>query len=144
MVEGYIANSLPLRKERLNCLLPAEEKEKVGQVNSKNNNQAIKRFDLYVDLSNNSNIPVALPGKNWGLILYGFSQFYVPDLRIENMDATNTGVPVLVASLFSICKSGASNWLNPLKISSPFSAGGAIGKLELLDRSTYKSNHLIV
>ena len=57
--------------------------------------------------------------------------------------ACNTGVPVLVASLFSICKSGASNWLNPLKISSPFSAGGAIGKLELLDRSTYKSNLLI-
>ena len=95
VVEGYIANSLPLCQEHLNCLLPAEEKEKVGQVSSKNNNQVINRYDLYVDLSNNSNLSVAPPAENGDLILYGFSQFDVPDLRIENMDATNTGVPVL-------------------------------------------------
>ena len=98
MVEGYIANSLPLLKERLNCLLPAEEKEEVGQVNSKNNNQAIKRFDSYVDLFNNSNLPVAPPAENWELTLYGFSQFDVLDLQIENMDATYTGAPVLQAT----------------------------------------------
>ena len=40
VVEGYIANSLPIRKERPNYLLAAEEKEEVGQVNSKYNNQA--------------------------------------------------------------------------------------------------------
>ena len=96
VVEGYIANSLPLRKERLNCLLPAEEKEEVGQVNSKNNNQAIKRFDLYVDLSNDSNLPVAPLAENGELTLYGFSQFDIPDLR--TMDATGICGTVLQAT----------------------------------------------
>ena len=73
LVEGYMANSLPLFQERLNCLLPAEENEQVGQVNSKNNNQAIERFDLYVDLSSDSNLPVAPLAENWELTLYGFS-----------------------------------------------------------------------
>ena len=34
-VEGYMANSLPLRQELLNCLLPVEERNVVGQENSK-------------------------------------------------------------------------------------------------------------
>ena len=79
VIEGYIANSLPLHKEHFNCLLPVEEKEEVGQVNSKNNNQAINRFDLYVDLSNNSNLPVAPLVENRELTLNGFSQFDAPD-----------------------------------------------------------------
>ena len=41
-VSNRVVNSLPLREECLNCLLPAEEKEEVGQVNSENNNQANK------------------------------------------------------------------------------------------------------
>ena len=98
VVDGYIANSLPLHKERLNCLLPAKEKEEVGQVNSENNNQAIKRFDLYVDLSNNFNLLVAPPAKNGELTLYGFSHFDILDLWIENMDATYTGALVLQAT----------------------------------------------
>ena len=73
-----------------------EEKEEVGQVNSKNNNQAIERFDLYVDLSNNSNLPIALPAENGELTFYGLSQFNVPDLQI--MDATDTSAPVLQAT----------------------------------------------
>ena len=98
VVEGYLANSLPLYQERLNYLLPAEEKEEVGQVNSKNSNQVIERFDLYVNLCNNSNLPVAPPAENGELPLYGFSQFDVPDLQIVIMDATNTGAPVLQAT----------------------------------------------
>ena len=98
VVEGYIANSLPLCKERLNCLLSAEEKEEVGPVNSENNNQAMERFDLCVYLSNNSNLPVAPPAENGKLTLYGFSQFDRRDLQIKNMDATNTGTPVLQAT----------------------------------------------
>ena len=35
VVEGFIANSLSLRLERHNCLLPAEESEQVRLVNSK-------------------------------------------------------------------------------------------------------------
>ena len=96
VVEGYIANSLPLREERLNCLLPAEEKEEVGQVNSAKNNQAIERFDSYVDLSNDSNLPVAPFAENGELTLYGFSQFDIPDLR--TMDATGTSGTVLQAT----------------------------------------------
>ena len=98
MTEGYIANSLALRKERLNCLIPAEAKEEVGKVNSENSSQAIERFDLNVDLSNNSNLPVVPPVENGELTLYGFSQIDVPDLRIENINATNTSVPVLQAT----------------------------------------------
>ena len=55
-------------------------------------------IDLYVDLSKNSNLPVTLPAENRELTLYRFSQFDVPDLQIENMDTTNTGVPVLQAT----------------------------------------------
>ena len=83
VVEGYIANSLPIHQECLNCLLPAEETEEVGQVNSKNNNQAIKKFDSYVDLSNNFNLPVAPLADNGELTLYGFSQFNVLETQIE-------------------------------------------------------------
>ena len=75
-----------------------EETEKVEQVNSKNDNQAIKRFDLYADLSNDSNLSVAPLADNEELTLCGFSQFDVLDMQIENMDVTNTGVPVLVTS----------------------------------------------
>ena len=60
VVEGYIANSLPLYKEHLNCLLPAEEKEEVGQVNSENNNQEIERFDLYVDFEDTLGLYLSL------------------------------------------------------------------------------------
>ena len=98
VVEGYTANSLPLRQERLNCLLPAEEKEEVGLVNSENSIQIIKRFDLYVDLSKNSNLPIAPPAEYVELTLYGFSQFNVPDLWIDNMKASNTGAPVFQAT----------------------------------------------
>ena len=91
-----MANSLPLCKDCLNYLLPAEEKEEVGQVNSKNNKQAIERLDLYVDLSNNSNLPIAPSAKNGELTLYGFSQFDILDLQI--MDATDTSAPVLQAT----------------------------------------------
>ena len=80
MVEGSITNSLPIRLDSLNYLLPMEETEEVGQVNSKNNNQAIERFDLYVDVSNNSNISVAPLADNRELTLYGFSQFNVLDM----------------------------------------------------------------
>ena len=73
-----------------------QENEQVGQVNSKNNNQAIKRFDLYVDLSNNSTLPVALPAENGELTLHGSSQFDVLDLRI--MNATETSAHVLQAT----------------------------------------------
>ena len=97
VVEGYITNSLPLRQECLNRLLPAEGKEEVGQVNSDDNNLAIKRFDLYIDLSNNANLPVTPPVENGELILYVLNQFDIPDLRIENMDVTNTDAPVLQA-----------------------------------------------
>ena len=50
VVEGYIANSLPLRQERLNCLLPAEESENVGQVNGNQNVQTMTTFELYNNL----------------------------------------------------------------------------------------------
>ena len=40
VVEGYIANSKPLRQDRLNCLLPTEnmkeEKKEDGQLTIKN------------------------------------------------------------------------------------------------------------
>ena len=59
VVAGCIANSLPLRKQYPNCLLSAEKKEEVEQVNSKNSDQPIQKFDSYVDLFSNSNLPVA-------------------------------------------------------------------------------------
>ena len=77
-------------------MLSAEEKEEVGQVNNKNDNQAIKSFDSYLDLSNNSNLPIAPPAENGELTLYGFSQFHAPDLRI--MGATDTSAHVLQAT----------------------------------------------
>ena len=72
--------------------------EEIGQVNSENNNQAIARFELFVDLSNDSNSPVAPLADNGELTLNGFSQFNVPGMQIENMDTTNTGIPVLQAT----------------------------------------------
>ena len=87
VVEGYIANSLPLRQERLNCLLPAEESENVGQVNGEQNVQAMSTFELYNNLSNN-NLPIAQPGNK--LTLYGFSQFDVPEMRVEVQETIGT------------------------------------------------------
>ena len=99
MVEGYIANLLPPRQESLNCLLPVEESEQVGQVNSKQEIQAIETYESYVDLSNNnSNLPIVLLAENGELALYGFSQFDMPDMRVEMTGTTNTGVPVLEAT----------------------------------------------
>ena len=94
MVEGYIANSLPLHQDHLNCLLPAEESEQVGQVNSEQDTQAIETYESYLDLSNNnSNSPIAQP-ENGELTLYGFSQFDNPEMRIEMTGTTDAGVPV--------------------------------------------------
>ena len=96
VVEGYRENLLPLPQERLKCLLPAEESEQVGQVNSENNMQAIERFDLNVDLfNNNNNLAVAPLAENEELTPYGFCQFDVPDMRVDMTNTTNTGVPVL-------------------------------------------------
>ena len=80
VVEGYIANSLPLRQERLNCLLPAEETEEVGQIICANNENMMTTNESYNNLSNN-NLPIAEPGND--LTLYGFSQFNVPEMRVE-------------------------------------------------------------
>ena len=72
--------------------------EQVGQVNSENNNQAIESFDLYVDLSNDSNLPVAPQEENGKQTLYGLSQFDIPDIQVEVMDATDTDVHILQAT----------------------------------------------
>ena len=52
VIEGYIANSLPLHQECLNCLLPAGENELVGQVICKQNEQTMTTFEPYNNLSN--------------------------------------------------------------------------------------------
>ena len=58
VVEGYMANSKPLRQERLHCLLPTanvgEEKKKkeVGQLTIKDGKvDIIENFDSFVNLS---------------------------------------------------------------------------------------------
>ena len=104
VVEGYIANSKPLREERLHCLLPAEiaeeekSKKEVGQLTIKNGkNNMIENYDSFVNLSNlplDSNV-----NQEGSLTLYGFSQFDDPNLRIEYQDSTEDGIPLMKASL---------------------------------------------
>ena len=77
--EGYIANSLPLCQERLNCLLPAKERDIIGQEKSKEN-QATESFNFLMDLSNDNNFPLHTPGQDGALTLFGFSQFDIPEL----------------------------------------------------------------
>ena len=72
VVEGYIANFLPLRQVLLNCLLPAKETDIVGQENSKKN-QAIESFDLFVGLFNDKNLPLDAPVQDRTLTLFRFS-----------------------------------------------------------------------
>ena len=86
VVEGYIANSRPLRQERLRCLLPEIERKKLEkrvevrrqqtdfilQNNVLRNNEA-----SMVDLSN-------LPDQSQiALTLIGFSKYYDPESEIE-------------------------------------------------------------
>ena len=80
VVKGYIANSKPLRQERLHCLLPAEniegekKKEEVGQLTIKNGkNDTIENFDLFVNLSDFS--LDSDMNQESSLTLHGFSQF---------------------------------------------------------------------
>ena len=51
---------------------------------------------MYVDLSNDTNLPVAPLAENGELTSYGFSQFDLPDL--QTMDATGTSGTVLQAT----------------------------------------------
>ena len=103
VVEGYIANSKPLREERLHCLLPAEkvEEEKrmkeVRQLTIENGkNSTIENYDLFVNLSD---LPLDSDVNQEGsLILYGFSQFDDPNLQIEYQDSTEDGISVMKAS----------------------------------------------
>ena len=97
VVEGYIANSKPLRQERLNGLLPAEKKESVRQQDEENVSKAIETFDSYVDLTD-TDLPLVDAPSDDAITLYGFSQFDIPDMRVEFTDATNNGVPVLKAT----------------------------------------------
>ena len=83
VVEGYIANSRPLREERLRCLLPEVEREKLKQ-EKEVGQQLIDVMEKKSFVENNEASMVELsnlPEKNGtqtDLTLYGFSQFYEP------------------------------------------------------------------
>ena len=97
VVEGYIANSKPLRDERLHCLMPRLEngeengKKEQGQLGTSNANHDNLEDDELVDVSDPS------PRNGTDLTLYGFSQFYDSDMDVALMDGTLDGIPMLNA-----------------------------------------------
>ena len=96
VVEGYIANSVPLRQERLNGLLPPSKREKTNYVRQQNlsekEDQLVELEDDFVDL----NVPGKVTqSKSTELTLYGFSQFDDPDYAIKYLESTDNGVPVM-------------------------------------------------
>ena len=93
VVEGYIANSKPLRDERLHCLMPAPEKKKEKVVKEKENkidDNQIVEIDEEGKVSNDS--PKI---ESTDLTLIGLSQYYDPDFDLNQVDSPGDGVPVL-------------------------------------------------
>ena len=98
VVEGYIANSKPLRQERLHSLLPTEnaEKEKkekeVGQLTIEDGKaDKIENFDLFMNLSD---LPLDSDvNQESALTLYGFPKFDDPNLQIDYVDSSEDGIP---------------------------------------------------
>ena len=111
MVEGYIANSKPLRQERLHCLLPAEnveeekKKKEVRQLTIENGKvDTIDNFNLFVNLSN---LPLDTDVNQEGsLSLYRFSQFNDPNLRIDYVDSSEVGIPLVRESPMEPAQTG--------------------------------------
>ena len=92
VVEGYIANSQPLCQEQLCCLLlevereKLERREKVGQQLNDfiENNNLLKDDKDESSMVDLSNLPGELIGtQQTDLTLYGFSQYYKPDVDID-------------------------------------------------------------
>ena len=84
VVEGYIANSKPLRDERLHCLMPKELRDKdVGgelQATTKTDEIVETEVEEFVDLTNPPQVMKEI--EESGLTLIGLSQVYDPDLAL--------------------------------------------------------------
>ena len=86
----------PSRAPKLSLTCIGKRGSGAGQ--QQKHNQIIKRFDSYVDLSNNSNLPLENLTEDGALTLYWFSQFDIPNMRVEVVDATESGIHVLQAT----------------------------------------------
>ena len=52
-----------------------------------------------MDLSNNNNLPLDAPGQDGALTLLEFSQFDIPELRVQGATKKESGIPMLQGTI---------------------------------------------
>ena len=100
VVEGYIANSKPLRDERLHCLMPDPEKKKGNEAKEgrKKANEKNEHDNQIVEIDEQGKVSMDSPKlESTDLTLIGLSQFYDSDIDMDINIGNSTGdsVPVL-------------------------------------------------
>ena len=104
VVEGYIANSKPLRDERLHCLMPRDMRPKKVtedrvEVVRKNDDATDKTAENpprgIIEIAETVEVGEPLPDEPDLTTLIGFSQVFNPDLNLDFVPTAPTGLPLL-------------------------------------------------